>query len=397
MVLHGRVHERQPQVHAANHVMSDAHRRPTWPRSRGLPHIEPRDADGFDWMPIERNGYGQRVERSVAAGELRVRARACYRPGRVVQDRHAGTFQHGQVASRFTAGDVVDHRYRLVRLLGCGGMGEVWESQHATLDRPVALKLVRVAGDLRARLLHEARLLASLHHRAIVAVHDAGVTEDGTGYLAMDVLVGESLASRLARGPLAVRDAVALFVELLCGLEAAHAAGIIHRDLKPDNVLLVEREGANVPILIDFGIAVPITVDGVAPYRAGTPAYMAPEQLSGMASNERTDVWASCVSLYETMTGRVPFAGHDLAMTTLSVLQSPLPFPTDIAGLDGKLWAILTRGLRKDPADRTPTVRELRAALTGWLDHKTAPPEPGPRKPAPSAFETLIRKKLTEG
>ena len=84
-------------------------------------------------------------------------------------------------------------------------------------------------------------------------------------------------------------------------------------------------------------------------------------------------------------------------MTTLSVLQSPLPFPTDIAGLDGKLWAILTRGLRKDPADRTPTVRELRAALTGWLDRKTAPPEPGPRKPAPSAFETLIRKKLTEG
>ncbi len=314
--------------------------------------------------------------------------------------QHDGTLPQGRFASRFRAGDIIDHRYRLVRMLGCGGMGEVWESQHATLDRPVALKLVRIAGDMRARLLHEARLLASLRHPAIVAVHDAGVTDDGIGYLAMDVLVGESLATRLERGRLDAREAVVLFIELLGGLEAAHAAGIIHRDLKPDNVLLVERDGASVPVLIDFGIAVPITADGIAPDRAGTPIYMAPEQLSGMASNERTDVWASCVSLYETLTGRAPFIGPDLSSTAQHVIQSPLSFPTDVPGLDGKLWAILTRGLRKDPVDRTPNIHELRAALAGWLAHKTMPPAPAapkPRPPAPSAFEALIRRKLTEG
>ena len=311
------------------------------------------------------------------------------------------TLPAARFESRFHAGDIIDDRYRLVRLLGFGGMGEVWESQHATLDRPVALKLVRIAGEMRARLLHEARLLASLHHPAIVAVHDAGVTNNEIGYLAMDVLVGESLASRLQRGRLAVRDAVVLFIDLLGGLEAAHAAGIIHRDLKPDNVLLVDRGGVNVPVLIDFGIAVPITPEGVTPDRAGTPVYMAPEQLSGITT-ERTDVWAACVSLYETMTGRIPFVGHDLASTLQHVVQSPLSFPTDVEGLDGKLWAILTRGLRKDPADRTPNVCELRGALAAWLANKTVapptmPPEPTRPRPRSSTFEDLIRKKLTEG
>jgi eukaryotic-like serine/threonine-protein kinase len=280
-------------------------------------------------------------------------------------------------------------------------MGEVWESQHATLRRPVALKLVRIAGEMRVRLLYEARVLANLRHPAIVAVHDAGVTDDGIGYLAMDVLDGESLASRIARRPLPVLDAVALFVELLGGLEAAHAAGIVHRDIKPDNVLLVGRDAASRPVLIDFGIAMAITADGTAPDRSGTPAYMAPEQLSGMASNERTDVWAASLSLYESVTGRVPFEGPDLAATTRFVLEAPLSFPTDVSALDGKLWGILTRGLRKDPEDRTATVRELRGSLADWLVSKTVPPTapvaPTPRKREPSAFETLIRKKLTEG
>ncbi len=280
-------------------------------------------------------------------------------------------------------------------------MGEVWEAHHATLHRLVALKLVRVGGELRARLLDEARLIASLRHPAIVAVHDAGVTEHGIGYLAMDVLEGESLASRLDRGPLPVREAVELFVDLLGGLEAAHAAGIIHRDIKPDNVLLVRRAGVIAPVLIDFGIAVPITADGREAFRAGTPVYMAPEQLAGMASSAGTDVWAACVSLYETITGRVPFDGPDLVTTTRLVLEAPLAFPTEVAGFDGKLWAVLTRGLRKDPSDRTPTARDLKTALSDWLARHTAlPPEPvapAPRKRVPSEFEVLIRKKLTEG
>ncbi len=302
----------------------------------------------------------------------------------------------------FRAGATIDQRYTLLRLLGKGGMGEVWEARHATLDRLVALKLVRVGGEMRVRLLHEAKLLASLHHSAIVSVHDAGVTADGVGYLAMDVLVGTSLATRLEHGRLAVREGVALFVELLTGLEAAHAAGIVHRDIKPDNVLLVARGGRQAPTLIDFGIAVPIAGAGAHVDLAGTPVYMAPEQLTGQACDQRTDIWSTCVSLYETVTGRMPFSGADLAGTAQQVIELPLSYPTDVADFDGRLWAIVTRGLRKAPADRIGSATELRTALAAWLAQGLGagtpppPPRPNPGVLTLSPFAALIRKKLTE-
>jgi serine/threonine-protein kinase len=303
-----------------------------------------------------------------------------------------------------STGDVVADRYQLIGVLGRGGMGEVWEAEHTALRRRVALKLVHIDADaMRARLLHEARLLASLRHPAIVAVHDAGITADGVAYLAMDILVGESLATRIERARLEVPAAVALFVELLDGLAAAHAAGIVHRDIKPDNIVLVDRDGHLIPTLIDFGIAVPLTGDGVAPDRAGTPQYMAPEQLRGLACDARTDVWATCVSLYEAVTGRAPFIGPDLPTTASNVLDQPLAFPTDLDGLDGKLWSILTRGLRKDPADRIGSAAELRLALAAWIARRpTAAPAdvaaaPGARNdPPPTTLEALIKRKLTE-
>jgi hypothetical protein len=321
-------------------------------------------------------------------------------------DRHLhadATLPRASGALRALAsGDLVADRYRLVSVLGRGGMGEVWEAHHAALDRRVALKLVHVGAEpMRARLLHEARLLASLRHPSIVAVHDAGVTADGVGYLAMDILVGDSLATRLARARLDVPIAAALFVEVLDGLVAAHAAGIVHRDIKPDNIVLAERDGVVVPTLIDFGIAVPLVGDGVAPERAGTPQYMAPEQLRGLACDARTDVWSSCVSLYEAITGRLPFMGPDLATTASNVLDAPLAYPTDVAAMDGKLWTILTRGLRKDSADRIASAAELRQALSAWLARRTVPPGESPAAPEPrtpsasNALEMLIKSKLT--
>jgi len=195
-----------------------------------------------------------------------------------------------------------------------------------------------------------------------------------------------------------------LFIELLGGLEAAHTAGVIHRDIKPDNVLLVARPPGVAPILIDFGIAQGTATGGQrSPTVAGTPEYMAPEQLRGMPCDERTDVWASCISLYETITGRVPFTGADLATTARSVITSPLAYPTDVPGLDGKLWSILTCGLRKDAADRTASACELRTSLASWLARDTLPNLPMSNSDAPvrrlsqpSPFETLIRKKLTK-
>ncbi len=303
----------------------------------------------------------------------------------------AGTLPRAPRLERFAAGQMID-RYALIRLLGRGGMGEVWEAEHATLARHVALKLVRLdAAEARVRLLAEARILASLRHPAIVAVHDAGITADGIAYLAMDVLAGESLAARINRGRLEVRAGVAIVLDLLAGLEAAHAAGIIHRDIKPDNVLLVPRGDGFVPTLIDFGISVS---GGATPDTAGTPEYMAPEQLRGAINDERTDVWATCMTLYETITGRAPFIGDDLASTLERVLEGALPYPTDVAAMDGRLWRILTRGLRKAPAERFSSVRELRAAMVEWLE-RPPPALQSPPQDAPSAFVAAILKKLT--
>jgi serine/threonine-protein kinase len=295
---------------------------------------------------------------------------------------------------RFAGGEMIGDRYRLVRLLGRGGMGEVWEADHAALGRRVALKLVRLeAADARARLLHEAKILASLRHPSIVAVHDAGITAEGIAYLAMEVVAGESLAARLARGRIEVRAGVALVLDLLAGLEAAHASGVIHRDIKPDNVLLVPRGDGASPTLIDFGIAV---AGGAAGDTAGTPQYMAPEQLRGEANDARTDVWGICMTLYEVVTGRAPFFADDLTATAQRVLDAALPYPTDVPGMDGRLWRVLTCGLRKAPADRFASVSELRAALVEWLGRSaTARLMPAPPPAAPSAFEAAIREKLT--
>ncbi len=273
----------------------------------------------------------------------------------------------------FGAGALIAERYRLVKVLGRGGMGEVWEALHDALGRAVALKLVRVeAGEMRDRLLHEARVLAQLTHPSIVSVYDAGEAADGTAYLAMELLAGDSLAKLIEReGRVPVARAVGFFVSLLSGLQVAHEAGIIHRDVKPDNILLVPSGAGQVtPRLIDFGIAVPANRD---PDRstdedwAGTPEYMAPEQLRGLYTDPRSDVWSVCVSLYESITGRPPFLGRDLVDTARNVAQTPLSYPRDVPDMDGALWAILTKGMRKKVDERFSGAAELADALQAWL------------------------------
>ena len=303
----------------------------------------------------------------------------------------------------FTPGTSIAERYRLERVLGRGGMGEVWEAEHHTLGRRVALKLVRIeAGELRTRLLHEARLLARLSHPGIVAVHDAGETPDGLAYLAMELLRGESLGQRLARaGRLEARLAVGYFLELLAGLEVAHRAGIVHRDIKPDNVLLAAAPGeAVVPKLIDFGIAVPTADRSQRQDTAGTPEYMAPEQLRGAPANPRSDVWSASVTLYEALTGRPPFLGRDLVDTARNVYDAPLSYPRDVPDLDGTLWSVLTRGMRKHPEERFGTAAEMLEALRGWHSgpntRASTPSSAPPEAPRSTPFDALIRKKLNE-
>jgi serine/threonine protein kinase len=202
-------------------------------------------------------------------------------------------------------GDVVAGRFELLRELGRGGFGLVFEALDRELSRPVAFKAIR-PGRTRALeklakpLKEEAEAAARLNHPNVVTLHDSGVHE-GTPYLIMELLRGETLAARLRRGPLLPAEALRIAVEVARGLEAAHAAGVLHRDLKPGNVFLTDQGSVK---LVDFGLA---SIMGRAALAAGTPAYMAPEQLRGEAEDARTDVYGAAAVLHESLSGDLPY------------------------------------------------------------------------------------------
>jgi len=204
-------------------------------------------------------------------------------------------------------------RYIIVRPVGAGAMGLVYEAYQPHLHRRVALKLARVSGDrgLRGRLVHEARAIAAISHPNVVTVYDAGALDDRV-YVAMEYLEGGTLTEWLTRQPRTARDILAIFRQAGEGLAAAHAAGLVHRDFKPDNVLIGRDGRARVT---DFGLA--RGVDGgrhaypdalLVPGRrlVGTPAYMAPEQHERAAVDARADQYAFAVSLYEALFGHRP-------------------------------------------------------------------------------------------
>jgi eukaryotic-like serine/threonine-protein kinase len=319
------------------------------------------------------------------------------------------------------AGAVLADRYRLEGLIGTGGMGEVWEARHLLLDRVVAVKLL--SSELRAeagRLVSEARTLARLRHAAIVEVYDCGLLADGAPFLVMERLRGETLTEAIARSPLAPVVAARLFIIVLDALDAAHRHGVIHRDLKPDNIFLVDDGAGGVaPRLLDFGIAL-VAADvelSKTMIGMGTPAYMAPEQFLGDRVDERTDVWGATATLYETLVGQPPFGTDHLSTVMQRVLEAPVPFPRAGIQLDGKLWAVLARGLRKVRDQRYPTIAAMRDDLAGWLatrsglgqpvpdtqPSRTAMPEAPaggaavPTRAVQPTLDDVIRKKLTPG
>src|SRR5215468_10833120 len=201
--------------------------------------------------------------------------------------------------------------YRLVERIGRGGMGEVWLAEDTQLPRKVAVKLLsqRLADepDAVSRLLREAQAAASVDHPAIVSVYEAGLA-DGQPYIVMQRAEGETLEQRLRAGPLPIAEA----------LSEVHALGIVHRDLKPANIIL----GPRGPKILDFGVAQlrgapQLTSAGTV---IGTPLTMSPEQVRGQPVDNRADLWAVGVILYEMLTGRAPFSG-DFATIGLSILN----------------------------------------------------------------------------
>jgi WD40 repeat protein len=250
-------------------------------------------------------------------------------------------------------------RFEIVRILGRGGFGAVYEARDTDLGRRVAVKLLRTPASERPSSLElmfraEANAAARLNHPNIVTIHDHGL-HDGEPYLVLELLEGETLARRLARGPLPPHDAVAILAQVCRGLVHAHAAGVIHRDLKPSNVFV--RDDGQVKIL-DFGLA---RVGQALARSGGTPAYMAPEQWRDEAQDERVDVFACGVMLYETLCGRLPFAVSDSGRDDLDASLGGLG--ARMTGVPPRLVAVCERALARDPRRRIPSAQALLDAL----------------------------------
>jgi serine/threonine-protein kinase len=280
--------------------------------------------------------------------------------------------------ARYTDGSVVAQKYRLVKVLGEGGMGAVWVAQNLTLGVQVALKLIRAeiegkVDGLSERLLTEARAAASIGHPAIIQVFDFGLTEHGEPFIAMELLRGESLSTVLKRrGRIAAGRAVRTLLPVIEGLCVANQRGIVHRDLKPDNIFLAQQANRVQPKLLDFGIAklsqsfsANLTCEGTV---LGSPAYMSPEQARGESDVDfRTDMWALCVVLYEMVTGVQPFTGanwHGLMWSIMEGKPKPL---AEHQIEEPALWSIIQRGLSKEREQRFGSMFELGQTLAMWL------------------------------
>lgn len=267
--------------------------------------------------------------------------------------------------------DEYDGRYRIVRRIGHGGMGVVYEAVDKVLNRSVALKIVLPSlpdrEDFHARFAREASVLARIRSRNIVGIHEYGETDD-TVYFVTELFPDGDLRTWLqTHGPLDRRAALSLVAQTCEALADAHAAGVIHRDVKPGNVLLWNRPEGLIPYLADFGIA----LDGNAAdqeglTRAGTlvgsPAYMAPERHFGHAADERGDVYSMGCLLWAVLTGDAPYAGTDFQMIN-SHVNSPIPQLATGHPVDDRIDELLAHTLHKDPEQRVRSAAELRQAL----------------------------------
>ena len=279
------------------------------------------------------------------------------------------------LVAQLLPGDRVGTHLEIVGLLGAGGMGEVYRARDTTLQRDVALKIVRGAAGAApaaraervARLTREAQVLASLNHPNIGAIYGVEAWRpadqaDAAIALVLELVDGPTLADRLGRGALPVADAIAIARQIADALEAAHARGVVHRDLKPSNVAL-RSDGA--VKLLDFGLATAADPGsgGGAGGPGGTPAYMSPEQTRGQAADTRADIWAFGAVLFEMLAGRRAFPGGDAA-TCFDVIQHR---PVDWDALDRAtppaVRALLRRCLERDPRRRLRDIGEARILL----------------------------------
>ncbi|WP_121256905.1 serine/threonine-protein kinase [Nocardioides ferulae] len=267
-------------------------------------------------------------------------------------------------------GDEYGGRYRIVHLIGHGGMGAVYEATDKVLNRAVALKVVlpslTIDEDFHARFAREASVLARIRSRNIVGIHEYGQHDD-TVFFVTDLYRDGDLRHWISEhGPLDKRAALVLVAQVCEALADAHAAGVIHRDVKPGNVLLWQRPEGLVPYLCDFGIALDGNEKDRGLTRTGTlvgsPAYMAPERHFGHPADERGDVYSAGCLLWSALAGDAPYSGTDFQMINAHI-NSPVPQLDTGEPLDDRIDAVLAAALHKDPEQRVPTAAALRTML----------------------------------
>ena len=280
-------------------------------------------------------------------------------------------------------GSTIDGRYCLKELVGSGGMGAVYRAEHVTIRRPVAVKLLHPGlaevPELARRFEREAFAIGRIDHPNCVKVSDFGKLDDGSLYLVMEFLEGESLGDVLAReGCLTPASSLHVARHVLTGLAHAHRAGIVHRDIKPDNIVLVNRDGdPQFAKVLDFGIAKlvdeaveegaeKLTQAGVT---FGTPTYISPEQAIGDVADERADLYSLTVVLYEALAGRPPFTASD--RLEVLAMHAGRPAPTLAQHMGNRAFpeveALVARGLAKQKSDRFGSAGEYIHAIDGVL------------------------------
>ncbi|MFT7836896.1 serine/threonine-protein kinase [Saccharothrix sp. BKS2] len=280
-------------------------------------------------------------------------------------------------------------RYRLVRLLGRGGMGEVHVAEDTSRhDRQVAVKLLSAAAlsdpESEKRFRRECELAAQIDHPNVLPVYDYSVGEHP--YIVMRYVDGVDLSTVLQQdGALPAERAVAIIEQVAAALDAAHRKRLRHRDVKPSNVLLEPgaRRGTDHAWLFDWGIAQPITAQQITRLGqvVGTPHYIAPERLAGeRPADHRADVYSLAVVLYECLSGRRPFEGDEMAVLVGHLHRPPAPLPD---GVPAGLGAVVARGLAKDPDQRYQEAGELAAAARAALEEERSRPA-APERPIPA-------------
>jgi serine/threonine protein kinase len=326
----------------------------------------------------------------------------CPNDGARLSPKHdsAGQAQHRRSESDPLIGQVLGGRYKIIRKIGEGGMGIVYEAEHVMIEKRVGLKVLREdfssREDVVERFRQEAKSASRIGHPNIIDISDFGVTPAGANYFVMELLSGHDLATELEKhGPLSARRAITLAVQCARALGAAHAKGIVHRDMKPENIFLLRRDdGEDFVKIVDFGIAKmsDIETDGQPGRKLtktgmifGTPEYMSPEQAGGKKLDHRVDVYAMGIILYELVTGRVPFVGDTfMGILTQHMFETaaPIAAANPSAQVPPELERIIFRALSKSADQRYQTMDELATDLLAVLGQAPSmaaslPPMPG--------------------